>query len=242
MRLKRRYTSVRFYCFSYDMNDENNTARDQLVRVAKHFGRDISVFTLNVIRGSGKLIVKLLKHMPNIVNLRIDLQNTKKCSMAPVTLNKLQNLWVGERSETVFSLLVAPELQKLHFNGFFFTNGSLLENFLQVSPKFQYLNITLENLKGSRYPFRLKTLVAFAWDENVTVGDATKTIKFERIKDFPLSQAEIVEICQFINFDTEMYRNVLPKFQRLKYISFRSEKFVCEEINSEIRPMRNLKN
>lgn len=250
MRLKRRYTSLRIYSsvrhfavLSFFLPEEHFslTAKDPLVKTAKRIGKDITFFTLDIRDTSYKFIVKLLKYMPNIVDLRIDLHNTEPCRITPFTLNKLKNLWVGECCASIFRLFVAPELQKLHFHGFSLSSDSYLENFLQASPKLQYLNITFENLKSSEYPFRLKTLIALGKDVFDEDSDA-KSPTFECIKNFLLSQAATVEIFQFINFNKKLHEIVLLNFKRLKYLSFSLDEFVSAEVNRQIEPMRHLGN
>lgn len=184
MRLKRRYSSLAFRKFIYMCEGD---VHGNLLRLTRRLGMNLTCFAIDISTGSNEFIVKLLKCIPNVVELTLNLgcfvrENPffAPVSLTTVSLNKLENLKVRILCKGFIDLIVTPMLRKISFDE---SADPSLETFLQRLPTLTHLSTRdLNHFTGSNYPFRLTSL------------ETTQTTHHDdRVKEFLLFQAATVE-------------------------------------------------
>lgn len=228
MRLKRRYSSLAFRKFIYMCEGD---VHGNLLRLTRRLGMNITFFSIDISTGSNEFIVKLLKCIPNVVELTLNLGCFVRETpfSAPVSLNKLENLKVRILCKGFIDLIETPMLRKISCDE---NADPSLETFLQRLPTLTHLSTRdLNHFTGSNYPFRLTSL------------ETTQTThRDDRVKEFLLFQAATIENLDVFFDHAELHEIVLTKFKRLKYLSTNFSEFqISEQLRCQLKPLRQLK-
>lgn len=139
--------------------------KNRLVKIAKRFGRNITVFNLDINDATDQLILKLLeKHAKHC---ELEHKPGFSWNQWRVSTNsgteKTQEVDGLKKLRTFFPTDCSSRIDKLNFYGI---DNRFLDNVLQISPKPKHLETCLVNLLGSDYPFRLQMIIDKDYDSS----------------------------------------------------------------------------
>lgn len=197
-----------------------DSSKERIEKVMQHFGGMLLDLELREVKmKESDLLLKLLKHTPELEVLHLNIWKSKDSSdqlvfqSIPVELRKLKKIVSTEHANwKIFNSLLVPRLTQLECHGGdddFEPHN--FQSFLQTLPNLESLMLDFKHLSkmGSTFPFRLKKLACSTFDCSFD----------ENLRRFFLSQYSTIQELAAACVDPAFYEFIFTKLKNLERLS-----------------------